>query len=117
MDHDKIEKQPTLPVVDFSEKTYGYDDKPKHFSESTTARWPSELPPDTYKPGATRTDHIEDVATREVTNVDYAPYDEPEEEKVVPLNRRQKAVKHFKRFWICYVLAGIVGLAIALPIL
>ena len=111
MDYDKIEKQPTLPVVDFSEKNYDYDDKPKHFSEAPTARWPNELPPDACKPDVTRTDHIEDVATREVSNVEY------EEEKQVPLTRRQKTARHFKRYWICYVIAGIVGLAIALPVL
>jgi hypothetical protein len=112
MDYDKIEKQPTLPVVDFSEKPHGYDDKSKHFSEVPNARWPSELPPDAYKqPDQTRTDYIEDVATREVSNVEY------EEEKEVPLTRRQKTARHFKRYWICYVLAGIVGLAIALPVL
>lgn len=117
MDHDKIEKQPALPVVDFSEKNYDYDDKSKHFSEAPTARWPSELPPDAYKPGASRTEYVEDVANRQVSNVDYAPYEEVEDEKVVPLNRKQKIGRHFKRFWICYVLAGIVALAAGLPIL
>jgi hypothetical protein len=111
MDYDKIEKQPTLPVVDFSEKSYGHDDKSKHFSEVPTARWPSELPPDAYKADNGRTDYIEDVATREVSNVEY------EEEKVVPLTRRQKTARHFKRYWLCYVIAAIVGLAIALPVL
>jgi hypothetical protein len=121
MEHDKIEKQPTLPVVDFSEKPYGYEDKSQHYSDPSAARWPSELPPDAYKPGVTRTDYIENVATREpTTNVEYMPYDEPEDreyEKVVPLNRRQKTMRHFKRFWICYVLAGVVALAAGLPIL
>jgi hypothetical protein len=109
MDSDKIEKQPTLPVVDYPEKTYDYDKPPKHFSEQSTAGWPSEIPPDAYKPEATRTDHIENIETRHSSNVEYPP--------VVPLTRRQKTTRHFKRYWICYVLLGIIGLAIALPIL
>ncbi|KIW02270.1 uncharacterized protein PV09_06420 [Verruconis gallopava] len=107
MDYDKIEKQPSLPVVDLSEKDYGYE-KPKHFSQHVAAGWPNELPPDTYKPETSRTDHIEDVNTRQSSIVEYPPE--------VPLTRKQKTVKHLRRYWICYVLLGIVALAVGLPI-
>jgi hypothetical protein len=110
MDYDKIEKQPTLPTVAFTEKDFDYDKPPKHFSEQSTARWPSELPPEAYKPEASRTDYIENIeARRQSSNVEYP--------KAVPLTRRQKYTKHLKRYWICYILLGIIALAIGLPIL
>jgi hypothetical protein len=134
MDGDKIEKQPTLPGAHYvPEKDYDYDDALKHFSQQSTAKWPSDIPPDAYRPDAykpdaykpdaykpdvyrpdayqpdaTRTDHIENIETRHDSNVEYPA--------VVPLTRRQKTSKHLKRYWICYVLLGIVGLAVGLPI-
>jgi hypothetical protein len=106
MDSDKIEKHSTLPVDYSAEKDY---DKPKHFSEQSTARWPSEVPLQAYKPETSKTDYIENIESRQSSNVEYP--------KPVPLTRCQKTVKHFKRYWICYVLLNIVGLAIGLPIL
>lgn len=33
------------------------------------------------------------------------------------LSRKQKTQRHFRRFWVCYFIAGIIFSAIFLPIL
>lgn len=47
----------------------------------------------------TSSEHIEDVGTSE------------------KVGKRQKAKRHLRRFWCCYLMAGIIFLAIFLPIL
>jgi hypothetical protein len=103
MDYETKGKEPTLPKADpFKDPIEPVTERP--FSEQTLKPTASVPPEYGKEHEAARTDHIEHVESNLV---------DPKTRNT----KRQRIRRHCLRYWICYLLANIILLAILLPIL